>query len=264
MRVNGRIVLVTGGGSGIGRACAIKFASEGCRVIALDIDEVNARGTAVLSNQITSKSIDVTDADQVQNVFREVRNEYGQIDVLVHSAGATASPAYVWDMDLVDFRRMVDLHLIGSFLCVREALRGMMATNYGRIVLIGSMAGIYGLYGKAHYSSAKAGMSGLVLSIAKELIGSGLTINLIAPGPIATPMSEKSIGDGVWKMGAPEDVANVAFFLAAPSSGHVNGTVIPLDKGESLVKCIDELMALKLGSNSFSDRFNERTLAKED
>jgi 3-oxoacyl-[acyl-carrier protein] reductase len=140
----------------------------------------------------------------------------------------------------------MELHLVGSFLCLRQAARLMVPRGFGRILLIGSMAGLFGLYGKAHYAAAKAGLWGLVATAAKELKSYGVTVNLLAPGLVITPMAVRSGADKLPGGASPEQVAAVIRFLISREAGHLNGVVLPLDGAENLMKGLDRLYAERL------------------
>jgi 3-oxoacyl-[acyl-carrier protein] reductase len=242
-----RLAVVTGAGSGIGAACAGMLDIEGYRVAVTDMILRTAEELARSSPRMTAYPLDVRDGKEVHRLFNSLEAQHEGIDILVHCAGSTMPGRHIWDMEEQDFQNMIQVHLLGSFLCVKEAARIMVSRGYGRIVLIGSMAGITGLYGKSHYASAKAGMGGLTLTVAKEFIGTGVTINLIAPGLIETAMSRGSFGDvRLDNAGRPEDVAALVRFLTSPEASHINGTITPLDGGQSLVKPIDSVMKKKL------------------
>ncbi len=234
------IVWVTGAGSGIGRACALALAAGGRRVWASDINAEAAGETARLGSGITPAPLDVTQADQIDRLVEGLSAE-GRLEALIHCAGATLPAAPVWQVEEDGFRRMVELHLIGGFLCLRAACRLMVPQNHGRIILVGSMAGVGGLYGKSPYAAAKAGMWGLVATAAKEVVEHGVTVNLIAPGLVDTPLSRRTLGGSMAPgAGRVEDVAALASFLASPEARHINGALIPLDQGRSLIKPMDQ------------------------
>lgn len=242
-----RVTIVTGGGSGIGRAAAVDLARRGHRVAVLDLNRAAAEETAGLGDGLLGIEADVTDLGSVTRAVERVLEWGGRIDGLVNSAGATAPLARVFEMEPGDFKAMIELHLIGSFHCLRETLRVMVPRGYGRVVLIGSMAGNFGLFGKAHYAAAKAGLRGLVMTAAKEVAGAGVTVNLLTPGLIRTPMAAGTAADRLPGGGRPEDAAAVIGFLLSPEAGHVNGAVITLDGGENLMKGLDGLYAERLG-----------------
>jgi 3-oxoacyl-[acyl-carrier protein] reductase len=240
------VAAVTGGGSGIGRATARHLADNGYRVAVLDIDPDSGLKTTAGREKMVAFTVDVTDPEQVEETFRKVENWGGRLDALVNSAGGTRPLALVVDMELSDFRAIMELHLVGSFLCLRQAARLMAPRGFGRILLIGSMAGLFGLYGKAHYAAAKAGLRGLVATAAKELKSFGVTVNLLAPGLVLTPMAVRSGADKLPGGADPEQVAAVIRFLVSREAGHLNGVVLPLDGAENLMKGLDHLYAKRL------------------
>jgi len=240
------VVAVTGGGSGIGRATARHLADHGYRVAVLDIDLDSGLKTAAGREEMAAFTMDVTDPDEVARTFWKIEEWGGRLDALVNSAGGTKRLAPVVKMELSDFRAIMELHLVGSFLCLRQAARLMVPRGFGRILLIGSIAGLFGLYGKAHYAAAKAGLRGLVATAAKELKASGVTVNLLAPGLVRTPMAVKSGADKLPGSADPQQVAAVIRFLISREAGHLNGVVLPLDGAESLMKGLDRLYAERL------------------
>ena len=245
------LAVVTGAGSGIGGACAEMLDVANYRVAVTDMILSTAEERAKNSPRMTAYGLDVRDGKEVRDLFSSLAREYGGIGILVHCAGSTMPERHIWETEEEDFKEMIQVHLMGSFFCVKEAARIMVTQGYGKIVLIGSMAGITGLYGKSHYASAKAGMCGLTLTAAKEFIGTGVTINLVAPGLIETAMSRRSFGnERLESAGRPEDVAALVRFLTSPAARHINGTIIPVDGGQSLVKSIDAVMKKKLNEGN--------------
>lgn len=241
------VAVVTGAGSGIGSACAEMLAAAGYRVAVTDMVLSKAEERAAGSRLMDAYALDVRNGKEVAEFFSGLRDRNGGVNILVHCAGSTLPGRSVWDIEQADFEALVQTHLVGSFLCVKEASRSMVSRRFGRIVLIGSMAGLTGLYGKSHYASAKAGMCGLTLTVAKEFIGTGVTINLIAPGLIATAMSQTSFSDvPLTGAGTPGDIAALVKYLTSREARHINGTIIPFDGGRSLMKQIDSVMKKKV------------------
>jgi len=260
MRLEGRTALITGGGSGIGRAIALRFAEEGARVVVNDIHKDTAERTAgELGAGARAIATDVADSAQVRAMFAEVERAFGGLDVLVNNAGigevdASGRDAFHakaqtriaemmagkvethWDVtqSLSDetWARMLAVHLNGTFYCTREALKLMSRANRGAIVNISSVAGLMGIEVAPHYGAAKAGILGFTRSVAREVATRGIRVNAICPGWIDTPildplppmvrmLAERQTPLG--RLGDPKEIAAVALFLASDEASFVTG-----------------------------------------
>ena len=231
-----RTVLVTGGNRGIGLACARTFAEQGDRVA------VTCRGEAppeVLEAGLLPVACVITDADQVEAAFARVEEELGAVEVLVSNAGITRD-SLVLRMSDDDFTDVLEANLTGGFRVARRAVKGMMRARWGRIVFVSSIAGRIGQAGQANYAASKAGLVGLGRSFAKEFASRGVTVNVVAPGPIATDMLSAlpedqldAYADAVplGRLGRPEEIAAAVRFLASDEAGYITGAVLPVDGG---------------------------------
>ena len=231
-----RTVLVTGGNRGIGLACARAFAEQGDRVA------VTCRGDApaeVLEAGLLPVACDITDADQVEAAFARVEEELGAVEVLVSNAGITRD-SLVLRMSDDDFTDVLEANLTGGFRVARRAVKGMMRARWGRIVFVSSIAGRIGQAGQANYAASKAGLVGLGRSFAKEFASRGVTVNVVAPGPIATDMLSALTEDQqdayaaavpLGRLGRPEEIAAAVRFLASDEAGYITGAVLPVDGG---------------------------------
>ena len=231
-----RTVLVTGGNRGIGLACARTFAEQGDRVA------VTCRGEAppeVLEAGLLPVACDITDAAQVEAAFARVEEELGAVEVLVSNAGITRD-SLVLRMSDDDFTDVLEANLTGGFRVARRAVKGMMRARWGRIVFVSSIAGRIGQAGQANYAASKAGLVGLGRSFAKEFASRGVTVNVVAPGPIATDMlsalpedQQDAYADAVplGRLGRPEEIAAAVRFLASDEAGYITGAVRPVDGG---------------------------------
>lgn len=217
-RSAGRAVVVTGGASGIGRAIAEAFTSNGDKVAVLDRDGGSGR-----------IAVDVSDEASVKAAFAAARTQLGRIDILVNSAGLlTESP--LENMTLAMWNETVSVDLTGVFLCCREVVGEMRERKWGRIINIASQLAIKGGTGLAHYSAAKAGVVGLTKALALEVSGDNVLVNSIAPGPIETPLVEgiseewKSVKRAelpLGRFGFPAEVAPTALLLASDPGGNL-------------------------------------------
>ncbi|MFH9131010.1 3-oxoacyl-ACP reductase FabG [Streptomyces griseoaurantiacus] len=227
-----RSVLVTGGNRGIGRAVAQAFARQGDRVA------VTHRGSEAPPGMLGVKC-DVTDAAQVDAAFAEAEAAHGPVEVLVSNAGIT-DDALLLRMPEERFARVLDTNLAGAYRVVRRAVPGMLRMRRGRIVLMSSVSGLSGAVGQANYAASKAGMVGMARSLARELGGRGITVNVVAPGLVLTDMAETVsaarkeqmlAGVPLGRHAEPEDVAGPVRWLASEEAGYITGAVLPVDGG---------------------------------
>lgn len=232
--LSGRTALVTGAASGIGAAIALAYAEAGARLALADrapgdaLDKVRVSCVAQ-GVEVVVVHADVSDETQVERVFAQARNELGGIDVLVANAGIlTESPVAAMPTALFD--EMIAVNLRSVFLCGRAALPPMLEAGFGRIINIASQVGQRGGAGLAHYAAAKAGVIGFTKSLAREVGGTGVTANCIAPGPIRTPLggtlsdewtSSLMAGLPLKRSGEPFEVAPTAVLLASDPGGNL-------------------------------------------
>ncbi|MDR1515750.1 MAG: 3-oxoacyl-[acyl-carrier-protein] reductase [Synergistaceae bacterium] len=244
---SGRVALVTGASRGIGRAVALRLAAAGCRVAINYQNSLSAArevmeeiqssgGTAMIAGA------DVSDAGQVKELFDAVNKGLGPVEILVNNAGITRDNLLMRMSD-AEWDSVIRTNLNSVFFCARAAIRTMMKARFGRIVAMSSVTGLAGNAGQTNYAAAKAGILGIIKSIAREAGSRGVTANVIAPGYIETDMTASLPGgvrEGilaqipVGRYGLPEDVANVAAFLASDEASYINGQVIAVDGGMTM------------------------------
>ena len=244
MLLDGKVALVTGASRGIGRAVALKLASEGAKVA---INYAGSQGKAEevkaeiekMGGEAILVQANVADKDAVEAMVGKVVEAFGTIDILVNNAGITRDGLLARMKD-EDFEAVVDINLKGVFYCTKAVAKLMMKKRSGRIVNMASVVGLTGNAGQTNYAASKAGVIGFSKSAAKELASRGITVNMVAPGFIATDMTdamnekakEAVLGTIPMKrMGQPEDVANAVLFLVSENASYITGQIVNVDGG---------------------------------
>lgn len=244
MRLENRVAIVTGAGSGIGAAIARRFAEAGAQVIAADVRAEAVAALAAELERVTARACDVTRSAEVNDLVDAAVERFGRLDVMVNNVGQSIA-GWLKDASDEDYQRVLALTLSSTFYGVRAALRLMLPQRSGSIINISSGAGFGGSPGLATYGAAKAGVNNLTQSAAVENARSGVRINAISPGAIETPAIlawAASLPGGVpayaatllpGRFGRPEEIAAAALFLASDEASFVNGAVIPVDGAAS-------------------------------
>ncbi len=250
--------LITGGGSGIGRAIALTFASSKIPVIVNDIDA--AAGERVVKEikgaggEGLFVRADVSDSTQVKAMFGQVRKKGGKVDILVNNAGIPGPFTPITQISDKDWHKTISVHLDGTFFCLREAARTMVKSGFGRIINMASIAGLVGTVGSAEYGAAKAAIINLTKTAAKELGPHHVTVNAIAPGMVATPTNLKLKSKGsrfiesavettpTGRMTEPDEIAALVLFLSSASAANINGQVIAVDGAAQINIGMDRYM----------------------
>ena len=245
MKLDHKIALVTGATRGIGKAIALKLASEGATVL------VNYRGQNQEKALATKQEIeqaggtcflingDVASFQQTKEMFDQIKKEFGRLDILVNNAGITRDQL-ILRMKEEDFDQVIDVNLKGTFNCMKHATRLMMKQKSGRIVSLSSVVGVMGNAGQVNYAASKAGIIGMTKSLAREVAKKGVTVNAIAPGFIQTDMTDilsDAVKENIYnnipmkRMGKAREVAELVYFLGTDLSSYITGQVINIDGG---------------------------------
>lgn len=240
-KIRGKNAIVTGAGQGIGRATAVALAEEGVNVAVCDVNIEHAEDTAHALEKLGVRAIavnaDVSQEEEVKAMFAKTRSSLGPVEILVNNAGI--SPKVPFDqIPCEQFRKVMEVNLLGTFLCCQQAFADMKEKNWGRIINLSSMAGLFGA-NKAgvHYSSTKAGIIGLTKTLAKNMGPYQITVNCVAPGRINTALTQVLAPEVVedirqkipmHRIGEPEEVAWVIAFLASQQAGYVTGACVDI------------------------------------
>jgi 3-oxoacyl-[acyl-carrier protein] reductase len=241
-QLEGKVAIVTGASRGIGQATALALAAEGAAIVVNYASSSGAADAVVasitaLGGQAIAVQADVSQEDQVDAMVAATVAQFGRVDILVNNAGITRDTLLL-RMKLADWQAVIDLNLTGVFLCTRAVSKIMLKQRSGRIINITSVAGQMGNPGQANYSAAKAGVIGFTRTVARELASRGITVNAVAPGFIATDMTNDLNAEPILAMiplsryGQPEDIAGMIQFLAAtPAAAYITGQVFNVDGG---------------------------------
>ncbi|BAH55320.1 SDR family NAD(P)-dependent oxidoreductase [Rhodococcus opacus] len=239
---DGHVVVVTGAGSGIGRAIAVAFLEQGATVCLLGRSQEALRDTIARfpAKRTFAVPADVTVQAEVDSAVQSILDRFGRIDVVVNNAGLS-EPSVIDDFDHQAWDRMRSVNLDG-FIHVARAAVPMLEATGGNLIAISSVAGLGGDWGQFAYNATKGGVNTMVQSLALDLGGRGIRVNAIAPGFIATRQTQSRLDDADFsnalmnrvpmnRAGVPEDVARLALYLASPDAGYITGAIIPVDGG---------------------------------
>lgn len=238
------VVLITGGASGLGFAAAQGFADEGATVVIADLKESDARVAALkVGEKHLGVGCDVADEKQVNALVQTVIQKFGRVDVLINCAGIADQVKPTVDQDMAHFRRLLDIHLTGTYMVTKACAPHMLKQGKGCVINISSIAGVIGLTYRNAYSAAKAGISMLTRTLGCEWAADGLRVNAIAPGYILTPLTQTLIDNGrldkkvverrtpMGKFGKPSHIADAMLFLASDRAEFITGVTLPVDGG---------------------------------
>lgn len=243
----GKVALVTGGASGIGRATVEQLAAAGARVVVADLDEVRGAGLADAINGGGGEAVfvraDVTVPDEVEAMVAAAVDRFGRLDVAVNNAGRPGTYAALTDQTLEDWERTVAVNLTGTFLCLRAEIGAMVGAGGGAIVNVASAAGLMGFAQLPAYVASKHGVIGLTKSVALEFARNGIRVNAVCPGNVRTQMLEGFAGGDeqilqgmgrmqpIGRLGTPQEVAEAIVWLCSDAASFVTGHAMAVDGG---------------------------------
>ena len=238
-----RVAIVTGASRGIGRSIALALAAKGATIVAVDMDQATTDAVVAELQAAGAKALavvgNVTVPADVERMIDAATEAFGRVDILVNNAGITRD-GLLMRMKDEDWDAVLNVNLKGAFLCTRAAFKVMSKQRYGRIINIASIVGQMGNAGQANYCASKAGLIGLTKSNARELAKRSITVNAVAPGFIATAMTDalsEKVRDELTaqipleRLGSAEDIANAVVFLAGEQSGYITGHVLSVNGG---------------------------------
>ncbi len=238
--LQGQIAIVTGGGRGIGKATATLFQEEGAQVIVWDVHPSSeSLATHLRDQEISYQEVDVRDAGKIARSTAEVIERFGKIDILINNAGITQDRTFL-KMSEETWKKVIDVNLHGIFNVTQAILPVMKSAGYGRIISASSINGFLGAFGQTNYAASKAALVGFSKSLAKEVGKYGITVNVVAPGFVATDMTDqmpKHVLDQaiaqipVGRVGTTYDIAHAYLYLASKNAGFVNGSVLHVNGG---------------------------------
>jgi len=243
LNLDGKVALVTGASRGIGKAISIALDKAGAHVVCISRSENDVQAVADSLSNASAAACDVSSSESFTDLVKHIIEENGRLDILVNNAGITRD-GLILRMKEDDWNLVMDINLKGAFNGIKAVMRTMMKQKSGRIINISSVVGITGNAGQANYAASKAGLIGLTKSTAKELSSRGITVNCIAPGYIDTDMTDE-LSDAVkenlnkqiplGRIGHPDDIANMALYLASDEAAYITGQTIAVDGGIVMV-----------------------------
>jgi len=242
MRLENKVAIITGAGSGIGKETALLFSKEGAKVVVADMNEKAGEETVAhikKNGDGVFVKLDVSNREQAKQVVKITLEKYGRIDILINNAGIVQD-AFLSKMTEEQWDKVIDVNLKGVFNCTQAVVEVMMNQGNGVIINTSSIVGLNGNVGQVNYAATKAGLIGMTKTLAKELGKKGIRVNAVAPGFIATPMTS-NVPEKILEMmkektplrrlGEAKDIANAYLYLASDDANFVNGAVLSVDGG---------------------------------
>lgn len=244
MKLQGKVAVIPGGTSGIGKEIALRFINEGATVVVASRGEKRVQEMQTIFDEMKhdgcSLQLDISNKNDVEQFMQNVYEKYGHIDILLNSAGYFPITNAL-DINVEEWSKVLDINLSGAFWCAQAAASYMVKQKYGRIIFITSGQGIVGIPLMAHYSAAKGGVISLARALAAELGAYNITVNTIAPGPTATEhvsndfpkefLEKQAQSIALKRLGKPDDCCGLAILLGSEEGQYITGTTIPVDGG---------------------------------
>jgi len=240
MSLTGKVALVTGASRGIGKAIALRLVAQGAKVIGTATSEKGADAISeYLGENGKGLALNVTCADSIATLFAAIKADFGQVDILVNNAGITRDNLMMRMKD-DEWDDIIDTNLSSLFRISKPCMRGMMKARWGRIINIGSVVGSMGNAGQVNYAAAKAGLIGFTKSLSQEVASRGITVNAVAPGFIATDMTDALTDEQkaatltavpMGRLGKPEEIAATVAFLASDDASYITGVTLHVNGG---------------------------------
>jgi 3-oxoacyl-[acyl-carrier protein] reductase len=249
-----RVAVVTGGGSGLGRECALRFARDGAAVVVADVNlataEAVAAEIAAAGGESVAVKVDVCNQADVQAMVDTAVSRFGGLHILLNSAGVGEQTAFL-KQTIEGFERIIAVNLTGTYRCVHTAAPAMIAGGWGRVINISSVTGLAGVSGRVSYGASKTGVVGMTRAMAIELAPHNITVNAIAPGPVDTAMTRAVHSQAtrdtytrntpIHRYGTTTEIADGAAFLASDQASYITGHTLPIDGGMIMTAAIFDL-----------------------
>lgn len=239
MDFNGKVALITGAAVGIGRACAIVLAQKGASVIIADINKKELDKTEqeikAITESVISVVCDVSDNTQVTDTVNAALERFGKIDILINNAALWRCWAPFIETDIEEWRKFLDVNVLGTVYFTKTVLKDMLKRNYGRIINVASVAGVYGNANMVHYSATKGAIISFTKALAKEVADKGVTVNAVSPGSVSPSENrdldhfEKSEHCFTGRTGTDRENADLICFLSSDQAGYISGQNIQID-----------------------------------
>lgn len=250
MNFNGKTALVTGAAIGIGKATALTFAQNGAKVIIVDMDEERLQGVKAEIEQMGAEALayvcDVSDEQKVNEITKDALSKVGKIDILVNNAGIFRDHGSFLDISVDMWKKYIDVNVMGTVYFTKALLPQMIENNYGKIVNVASVAGVYGNANMVHYSATKGAIISMTKALAKEVIGKGVNVNAISPGSVSSSRVSDDINhieyEGfakgatyIERSGSHKENANLICFLASDEASYISGQNIQVDGSRKVI-----------------------------